>query len=457
MKSQNKNKRDPGIVTGEADDLSLRYPVNYQGPIKIVLERPAISAPAGTICRKSGSRKLYINFRYFGERVIQTTGLNDRPRNQAIAQAILNEIFWLMGQGLFRFAVAFPNATEERKAFFTKKEGREYHPEPDQVIFQKYVEHWEEEYLGQRTFAMQNLSQSCLRSHLLPYFGALTFYEITRPLLRKFLAQLRNKNGEALSRKRVSNIMLILRGIWLDAVDVHHWELKFPFKDLYRYYPKGTSEQPEVFRFDDIMAVIENMDPFYQPIAELYLLTGAIHSEFAGLKKTDIRDGFIHFERSRNSKNDQEGPLKTDSRHRATPITKAIQKRLDILLPRSESPYLLVMHDGRPYNGDVFREKHWRKSFKGTGVKYRKPYALRHTFAAWCLTIETDMNRVVDLMGHASKEMVYEVYGHYVEGLEMDGEKILAFFGSDFVRKKSPSEATRKIARKKRSGTAGEK
>ena len=36
-------------------------------------------------------------------------------------------------------------------------------------------------------------------------------------------------------------------------------------------------------------------------------------------------------------------------------------------------------------------------------------------------------------MGHGSKEMIYEVYGNYVEGLETDAGKILGYFGKDFL------------------------
>ena len=31
-----------------------------------------------------------------------------------------------------------------------------------------------------------------------------------------------------------------------------------------------------------------------------------------------------------------------------------------------------------------------------------------------------------------SKQMVYAVYGNYVEGLEKDGERIVEYFGRDF-------------------------
>lgn len=37
-------------------------------------------------------------------------------------------------------------------------------------------------------------------------------------------------------------------------------------------------------------------------------------------------------------------------------------------------------------------------------------------------------------MGHASKQVVYEVYGNYVDGLEEDAEAIMSYFGEDFIK-----------------------
>ena len=64
---------------------------------------------------------------------------------------------------------------------------------------------------------------------------------------------------------------------------------------------------------------------------------------------------------------------------------------------------------------------------------------MRHSFAAWALTLRIDPNRLVRLMEHASKQMVFEVYGNYVEGLEDDAENIIEYFGQDFIspRKKN--------------------
>jgi integrase len=44
-----------------------------------------------------------------------------------------------------------------------------------------------------------------------------------------------------------------------------------------------------------------------------------------------------------------------------------------------------------------------------------------------------DPNKLVNLMGHSSKKMIYDVYGNYVEGLEEDAGKILGYFGKDFL------------------------
>jgi len=40
-------------------------------------------------------------------------------------------------------------------------------------------------------------------------------------------------------------------------------------------------------------------------------------------------------------------------------------------------------------------------------------------------------------MGHGSKQMVYEVYGDYIEGLEEDFWNILEYMGKNFVEPKA--------------------
>jgi hypothetical protein len=91
------------------------------------------------------------------------------------------------------------------------------------------------------------------------------------------------------------------------------------------------------------------------------------------------------------------------------------------------------MKSGRIFDVDSFRKNPWTSAFKKAKLQYKVPYTMRHTFAAWALTLRIDPNRLVSLMGHGLKEMVYEVYGNHIEGLETDAGKILRYFGKDFL------------------------
>ena len=48
---------------------------------------------------------------------------------------------------------------------------------------------------------------------------------------------------------------------------------------------------------------------------------------------------------------------------------------------------------------------------------------MSHTFTAWAFALDIHPNKLVKLMGHGSKKMVYETYGNYVDDLETDTGK----------------------------------
>lgn len=115
-------------------------------------------------------------------------------------------------------------------------------------------------------------------------------------------------------------------------------------------------------------------------------------------------------------------------------VTKRIEHLLDTIMSRSSvnNPFLITRKSGLHFTHGEFG-KVWKKAVTTAGIEHRVPYCLRHSFAAWSLCINVDKNRLVSLMGHSTKEMVYENYGKYVEGLELDREKILQLFGEDFL------------------------
>ena len=93
------------------------------------------------------------------------------------------------------------------------------------------------------------------------------------------------------------------------------------------------------------------------------------------------------------------------------------------------------MENGSPFDGNSFRKIVWNKALDASQTAYKTPYSTRHTFCAWALTIGMNPMKLVNLMGHSSKQMVYQVYGEYVEDLEDDVDEIISYFGVDFLVK----------------------
>lgn len=60
---------------------------------------------------------------------------------------------------------------------------------------------------------------------------------------------------------------------------------------------------------------------------------------------------------------------------------------------------------------------------KRAGIRRRNPYHTRHTFACWPLSAGANPSFIASQMGHESTQMVYEVYGAWIE--EMNGEQVL--------------------------------
>lgn len=399
----------------------------------------------GTIIRKPGSKKLYVLFYYHGRRVEKTTGLDDTPANRKKAKTWLDRQMEKIETNRFVFTEAFPAAAEEEKTFFAKREGWEYAPEPKDILFEVYVKEWLKSiWTLQPEGTWKDDSRKIIEGWLLPYFKDMTFFQISSVEIQKFLATLKwrtgVRKGQPLSKIRMKNILIPLRAIWNDACDQHRWTLHNPFGNLRKHFPKTLVKRREGFRFEEWLDFFKHVDPWYQPIVELMILTGMINSEMAGLRRSDIQPDYIMVQHTIVRGKEHATP-KTLYRIRKIPITQAIRKRLDILLARSTGDKLVTTKSGTIFRPAAFLKGVWTKAAIASGITDKVPYSMRHSFAAWSLTLRIDPNRLVRLMGHGTKKMIYEVYGDYIEGLEEDFWLILEYYGKDFAQPKMKQSA----------------
>nr|WP_321399413.1 DUF3596 domain-containing protein [uncultured Desulfobacter sp.] len=392
------------------------------------------------IIRKPGSKKLYVDLRPNGIRVQRSSGLDDTPENRQILRAWVDRQQARIKDGTFEFAEAFPNAPEKDKATHAALENRAYKPDNNRILFEDYLKKWIKKNIDNFPKGRKKDYSDIIEYRIRPFFKDKTFGQITGITIKDFIKTLvwmnGPKKGSPLSASRVSNIMIVIRAIWYDAVEEYQWERSDPFQFVKQYLKRDLKTRPQkpapqVFRFDEWHGVIENINPYHRPVAEFMIMTGTISSEIAGLKKSAIHGDRIHIDNS-IVKGHEKSQLKTDYRKRDIPMTAALKKILDSVWNRSDSEYIFTTKAGGNFNGESFRKNAWAPALKKAGIKYRVPYSTRHTFAAWSLTLRMDTNKLVNLMGHGSKKMVFEVYGKYVEGLESDAGNISKYFGNDF-------------------------
>jgi integrase len=362
--------------------------------------------------------KLWVDFHYLKKRVREPSGLIDTPANRRQLRRQLDLIVAEIENGVFEFAKRFPHSTKKDK--FTELEGRVVTTDPGDVLFGEYKEKWWKEMKPGMTETQIRDYTSILNHHLLPYFSHRSFSEFTPVLMKKFLATLKCKKvgpKKTLSARRIQNVMIPLRVITRDAFVEYGWsDVADPFFGL--KLPKVPKTRVFPFSFREWKILMEFILPWYRPYFEFAVQTGLRPSEQVALKWQAVDEKFIHIELSR-VRNIEKTELKTEESRRSIAIRPAMAKTLDAqkqLTKGVESPYVFMNTEGRPILQDKLRE-HWARAMNKSGLKYRRMYETRHTFASWALAAGETPEWVARTLGHVDTSMVYRTYGRYIPNL----------------------------------------
>ena len=175
---------------------------------------------------------------------------------------------------------------------------------------------------------------------------------------------------------------------------------------------------------------MEHVSDWYRLYFEFAVQTGLRPSEQVALKWSAIDDRFIHIELSR-VRNVEKEDLKTDESRRMIEIRPSMKKVLEDqweLTRHFESAYVFLTHIGTPIIQDRLREQ-WAKAMKESGLRYRRMYETRHTFASWALGAGELPEWVARTLGHVDTSMVYRTYGRYIPNLtRRDGSAFEALY-----------------------------
>ena len=116
---------------------------------------------------------------------------------------------------------------------------------------------------------------------------------------------------------------------------------------------------------------------------------------------------------------------KTAGSRRAVPLRARVVAALETL-PHRRGIVFPAPEGGR-IEINNFRHRSWTPSLAAAGVKHRRIYDLRHTYATWSLAAGVDIFTLARRMG-TSVKMIDRTYGHLVAGADAYERELLDAF-----------------------------
>lgn len=406
----------------------------------------------GSIRPQTGTGKLFLDFRYQGQRCREYSDLPDTPANRKRLQKLLDAIEPEIKAGTFEYARYFP--TSKRVA----RLHAEVKPESSTAVlanngllpiasgvstgaiagtptFAAFAATWvaESEVAWRRS--NRRTVGDILRRHLLPAFGEKVVGQITKSDILTFratLAKVPGRKAETLSAKRINAIMAPLRQILNEAAD------RFEFNTAFRNIKplKIQKSDVEPFTLDEVQLILGSVRADYRNYYTTRFFTGMRTGEIDGLKWQ-----YVDFERNQILVREtivmgEEDITKTIESQREIHMSAIVREALmdQAKITRGKSVYVFCTGEGKPLDHNNVTKRVWYPLLRYLNLKKRRPYQSRHTAATLWLASGENPLWIARQLGHASTEMLFKVYGRFVPNLtRQDGsafERLLVQSGA---------------------------
>ncbi|MDY6989624.1 MAG: DUF3596 domain-containing protein [Thermodesulfobacteriota bacterium] len=387
--------------------------------------------------------KVWVDFRYMGERVRESSELPWNEKNAKAVRQQLNRITVAIETGTFAFAHVFPES--QKASYFTEKERalseKEKTPDqvrlnPDQVLFKDYVWTWYDLLKNSGRVSGRTLLgyKAYINLYLIPFFGEMSFESLNIGSFERFISWARKQQyrKRPICNATINKCFVPLKTICKSAAVQYGWgETYNPFFG-FKKLPEGDPlEKIFPFSFEEQRMLLAELPDHWKPYFQFALSSGLRQGELIALKPEDVdwSRELLHIRRAmtfdENGKRIEGGTKNRYSRRTIKLIPAMLegltaQKRIHDQL---QCTYFFCAPDGNSINTSYLRQRVWIPALKRAGVKVRAMKQTRHTFATLALSCGENPLWIARVMGHRNTEMLIKVYSKYVENVtgSMDG------------------------------------
>ncbi|MBV7404501.1 site-specific integrase [Enterobacter sp. ENT03] len=383
---------------------------------------------------------LRIWFSYKGKRVRENLGVPDTIKNRKIAGELRTSVCFAIRTGTFDYATQFPESPHLKTFGVGRKE----------ITVKELEEKWLDLKKMEISANALNRYESVVRN-VVPRIGAGRLVgSVTKEdllYIRKDLltGHRARQKGNSLTKGRsvvtVNYYMTTIAGMFQFAAD-HGYIKANPFEGIKPL--KKARVEPDPLTRDEFIRLIDACR--HQQTKNLWSLavyTGVRHGELLSLawEDIDLKAGTITIRRNYTKLGEFTLPKTAASTNR---VIHLIEPAVSVLKNQAEMTRLGKQHQidvqlreygrterhdctfvfnpqlvrrsaqvGFVYKADSIGDS-WDAAVKRAGIRHRKAYQSRHTYACWSLSAGANPSFIASQMGHASAQMVFNVYGAWM-------------------------------------------
>ena len=395
------------------------------------------SYPTG-VENHGGSLRIWFIFK--GKRVRENLGVPDTAKNRKVAGDLRTSVCFAIRMGSFDYAAQFPNSPNLKNFGVGKKD----------ITVKELQKKWLDLKKMEICANALNRYESVVRN-VVPMIGVNRLVSsVTKEELlyiRKDLLtgnQSSSKDNTSVKGRSVVTVnyyMTTIAGMFQFAADHGYVDVN-PFDGLKPL--KKARAEPDPLTRDEFVRLIDACR--HQQTKNLWSLavyTGVRHGELVSLawEDIDLKAGTITIRRNYTKLGEFTLPKTEASTDR---VIHLIQPAIDALRNQAEMTRLGTQHhvdvQMREYGRSVVHEctfvfnplvvrrckqvgfiyqvdsvgDSWDTALKRAGIRRRKAYQSRHTYACWSLSAGANPSFIASQMGHASAQMVFNVYGAWM-------------------------------------------
>jgi len=321
--------------------------------------------------------------------------------------------------------------------------GGPVHDEADIPTLTDYAPLWLNSYVAveckPRT---QELYETMLRLHVLPYLGSLRLSAITRGKIRELLAI---KSEAGLKRSTLKNILAPLREMLNHAAEDRLIPANPATKLMKRRAGQKTEEETkriEIFAESELAHLLATVEAQYSDHADLITTTawtGMREGEVLGLQWSDVdfHNGFLEVRRTVGYRKGELlcGSPKSGKARRvdlAALLAVRLQARYDkvredaALNEKALCPWVFPNRVGLPQDASHLCSRIWHPLLATAGLRRMKFHTLRHTYASLLIMRGESLPYIKEQLGHSSIQVTVDLYGHLIPGLNRGAVDALA-------------------------------